>query len=496
MSAEGRFTHCDLGNLTPLCMPWAEVNTQMRPVFSRDAARLSLELAAAAYDMDLSAWREAGWHDFSYQVDNTLLTGPNANGGQGKSGMITDYYQFLTRSRLRRQNPISQIRGTLRQKEASDTCKAVVMLHGIPGGKYLVAIGFMGTGKRVYDWISNFRIGREEGMHAGFLQLTRQFEMNCDAIVFPETAKEIGAETLTLNQILLECRKPGSRFKIWLAGHSQGGAVMQLFTYREIQKGLLRQNLTGYSFASPSAVYGHPSCDLTVFPLYHIINADDVFPRTGAAFHIGRCEIMFPDERMRKRCYGEAESLHVFRALRGVTRNVTNTGDAFLIMLAAVLALQDIPLEDAISVLSALIGSIIPDMFLPALGARREDLLRPLIQKLTQGYALASGGSQLPQAKLQSLRVRMADLIVAYDSKAFSSAFLRALGLPHKLRGEQPGDGLAPYQYIVNERFDELRQLVWCAPCSRMAGPVTRKKKRFCPSRFSPLQRLRCCRTT
>ena len=75
MSGTGRFTGCDLGSLMPLCMPWEENLGLAQPVFSREAALLSFELAASAYDLNLDAWREAGWRDFSFQVDNTLLTG-------------------------------------------------------------------------------------------------------------------------------------------------------------------------------------------------------------------------------------------------------------------------------------------------------------------------------------------------------------------------------------------------------------------------------------
>ena len=76
MPVPGRITGYDLACLTPLCMPWWEVNGLLQPVFSHDAALLSLELATTAYDMDTDAWGQAGWRDFSYQVDNKLLTGP------------------------------------------------------------------------------------------------------------------------------------------------------------------------------------------------------------------------------------------------------------------------------------------------------------------------------------------------------------------------------------------------------------------------------------
>ena len=50
MPVPGRFTGCDLECLTPLCMPWQSINGLLQPAFSHEAALLSLELAATAYE--------------------------------------------------------------------------------------------------------------------------------------------------------------------------------------------------------------------------------------------------------------------------------------------------------------------------------------------------------------------------------------------------------------------------------------------------------------
>ena len=491
MSVSGQFTGYDLSDTTPLCMPWKEVNGLLQPVFSRELAALSLELASSAYDMDTDSWQKAGWRDFSYQVDNKLLTGASVNSAEGSGpvdGLMSEYYQQLAKMRLNRKNPISQIRGTLRQREGSDTCKALVMLHPLWSGQYLAAVGFMGTGKRVYDWISNFRVSRSNQMHSGFLQLAKQFEENCEAIQFPETAKELGLERLTLSDILKECKKPTSRFRIWMAGHSQGGAIMQLFAYLAIQRGVLRQNMIGVSFASPSVLYDHPPCELTAFPLYHIINADDVFPRTGALLHVGRCRVFYPDERMRARCYGNKGESEAFRALLAITRNVTDSGCAFLTVLAILLAIQDTAQGESLTALNSLIGSLLPERILSAFNERGDDLLRALIQKVKQGYALASGREEPPAQTLSALKYRVSLLLKEYGSKAFSMAFLSALALPHKLRGPVGTNALAAYQYIVAERFDELQSRTWRAPASRMESGARNRIRRL-PNRRESLSR-------
>ena len=498
MAVNGYYTGFDLSDLTSLYAPWEETGGQWRPRFSHSAALLSFELSSSAYDMDLDAWRKAGWHDFSYQIDNKLFTGAAVNkneNGAAVVGASNGHFQRFVQAKLNRKNPISQLRGALRQRDGSDTCKAVVMIHPIPGGRYLVAIGFMGTGKRFYDWFSNFRLASEEGVHSGFLQITREFEKNCGLISFPETARELNADQLTLSDILDECRKPGSRFLIWMAGHSQGGAVMQLFSFREIRKGLLRRNMIGYGFASPSVIYENPCCDPCSFPLYHIINSDDVFPRMGAATHMGRCWIMTPDAEMRSVCYREAWEDPCFRSVLALMRRVTDSGGAFLLTAAMLQALETVNQSDAIAVLNGLMGHLVPEKLLEPLSSRREDILHALHRRTLKGFALASGKEDMPVSLLYALQGRITQIISLYGAKAFSRSVLSCLSFPHKLRGSDPDGWIASYQYILTERFDGLQQKVWCAPASGMETAISRGGKRLPGGRYASLSAARNRRT-
>ena len=86
--------------------------------------------------------------------------------------------------------------------------------------KYVIAIGFMGTGARAYDWLSNFRFELDEGAHRGFMQLTRHYMSHSTEIYFPEIAQELGLQNLTLFDIINECTKAESRFLLWMSGYS------------------------------------------------------------------------------------------------------------------------------------------------------------------------------------------------------------------------------------------------------------------------------------
>ena len=191
----------------PLLLPWQRENGMMRPVFDQAAAKLSLELSATAYDFSLEDWRDAGWRDFSFQLDGTLHTGPDEmiNGATGLSQTVNGYLQKIMQSKFVQGNPIHRFWGVLQKHEAEDDrCKYIVMIHPAPARRYVVAIGFMGTGKRIIDWYANFRLQERDGMHQGFLRLAEDFLSRCGEIQFAQTARELGLPSLTLLDILEE----------------------------------------------------------------------------------------------------------------------------------------------------------------------------------------------------------------------------------------------------------------------------------------------------
>ena len=491
--AMGPWTGCNLGNITPLCAPWRESNHLLRPVFSREAAALSLELASSSYDMQTDRWRENGWFDFSYMIDNTLLTGSAVNGENAEGGfspLRAGRYQRTAQSLVRRQNPISLVRGTLRQRESSDTCKCLVMAHRTGLGGFVIAIGFMGTGKRLYDWFSNFRTDRDEGAHRGFLQLTQEFESNCGQITFPQTARELGLNELTLADVLQECRHPGSRFRIWMAGHSQGGAVMQLAAFRQIKNGMLRQHLIGYGFASPCVLYENPGYDLNGFPLFHIVNGDDVAPRIGAFLHVGRCMIFHPDQQMRALCYGAYLQSPAFRDCMSLVAAVHGTKEGLAFTIAFLQAVEALSDQDAAAILGKMLGNMLPERMLTMLGSRTDQFLQYLARHVKNAYAAVTLGEEVPEGTLARFRSRFALLIRTYGAAGFIRAMVAALGAPHRLRGiDKTSGGEAPYQAIVNRYFPALSGHPASGNVPRAAQTPLRSGKTPPLARFHALRR-------
>lgn len=470
---QGPITGCDLSELTSLSEPFVrDPFDRLRPPFSREAAELSLELASMAYTLDLDPWAEAGWNDFSIQIDDTLqsgLTHGTSADGERMRALINALKVRRAKAALRERNPVSQVMSALRQRERSDTIKAVCMMHPLPEGRFLLAIGFMGTGKRFYDWISNFRFTTEEGFHKGFYQLCTYFEQGAESIVFPATAQALGLEKLTLGEVLSEMKSLSSRFRLWMAGHSQGGAVMQVFCHRLMTDwGVLAQNMTGYGFASPTVATGRLVHDPAAYPLYHILNSDDMVPRMGALLHLGLCLEYPADDDFRDRCYDLSPlpaDVAARLALAPYQRAMVDTPTILMYGTAFFQCLAEEKGEEGLgSLLDRKWAVPAVDRMLQAAGGKAMDLLDRLIENAQNGHAALTGRPMDEQA-LAALRDRMRPVVHAFPFRRLMGAVLAYCMPPHHLVHRQQ-DGA--YAVIVKDGLKRLRPFVWVNPARGM----------------------------
>ena len=448
----GALSGCDLSNMESLMRPFArDPFWRLRPPFSTDAAKLSLELAQTAYTLDLDAWKDAGWNDFSVLIDDSLQSGMDHDG-------VKSHFKLLrAKAALKDYNPFSQLSATLRQREKSDTIKAVCMMRPDNSGRWLLAIGFMGTGKRLYDWISNFRFTPEEGFHRGFVQLCESFEMNAEEIVFPAAAESLGLEKLTLGEVFSEMRSLSSRFRLWMAGHSQGAAVMQVLCHRLLNDwGVLAQNMVGYGFASPTVATGRFVYDPAAYPLYHVLNGDDPVTRMGALLHLGLCLEYQPDDAFRQTVYGlssDPEDEALRQSFAFLQNGMQDMPSALMHMSALLEVLAE---EKGAEGMNELLTSwwAIPavDKVLWRAGDRALDVLDRLLGSAQDAY-LALMGRNMDHREMTALRQRIRPLVQATPVRKLMEVF-SALGVaPHRLEGA--------YAAIVINALDEVRPFIW-----------------------------------
>lgn len=469
----GPVTGCDLARLDSLVRPFAQDPFyRLRPPFLLEAAKLSLELSAAAYTLNLQPWKEAGWDDFSILIDDSLQSGlTNEDTLQSRLKL------HLAKAALRESNPVAQVIGALRQREKSDTVKAVCMLHALPGEKWLLAIGFMGTGSRFYDWFSNFRFTPEEGFHRGFYQLCESFEAYAEEITFPGAARALGLEKLTLGEILLEMRSLSSRFRLWMSGHSQGGAVMQVFTHRLMtQWGVLAQNMNGYGFASPTVATGRFIHDPAAYPLCHILNRDDPVTRMGGLLHLGLCAEYPADEAFRERTYirsADEKNVQLREKLSFLMEGMTDMPAVILRMTALLQCLMD---EKGTEGVGELVNSW---WSIPAVDKvlwRTTDKVLEGIEKIVQGAReahIALTGYAINEDALRRVRKQLRPIVRENSVYDLITALWEYGSLPHRL---YDADGLkGAYAAILREGFAELEPFIWLKVAQAM--PVRRYGK-------------------
>ncbi len=460
----GPLTGSDLSRADALLAP------KGGPLPSRAAAEMSLELAHMTYTLDIAPWMTAGWTDFSFQVDDTLESDRAHRGASHVETPVDEHLQRLmhikrmrrAQSALRARNPLAQMMAALRQRDGSDTVKAVCMMHPLPGGRHLLAIGFMGTGKRFYDWFSNLRYSLEEGFHQGFLQLCRHFEETADQILFPATAAALGLNTLTLSDVLLSMRSPDSPFRLWMAGHSQGGAVMQVYTHRLLtQYEVLPRHLCGYSFASPAAASAGLSPTPSAFPLTHILNRDDLVPRMGALVHLGTCLDFVPDDAFRQRSYRFNPADDACRQwLQPLLMEIRDMPDSLMHITALIQCIAQEKGEDSLAQLMDKRWAIpVMDRMLLFAGDKAQDFLRSFTLRQAQAYRELTG-QEMDMTRLAAMVDSQRSHVSCTPLRRILSTMAECLYQPHRL-GSPKTDHPGAYTLIVTNSLSRLRPYIW-----------------------------------
>lgn len=445
-------------DIQPLLAPWEKDPWGIpRPPVNEAVLERSVLLAASAYDLAAEPWTAAGWQDVTAMVDGELTP----------LNMVTERgHKRLSRLRdkLHGMNPLMQMMGTVMNMGESGTCKAMIMAHPPVEGKVLIAISFMGTGERVFDWISNFRMMAEDGMHQGFLELCRQVEEKEKDITFPGLAKSLGMEKLTLHDVLQDMHRPESPFELWMCGHSQGGAVMQVYTFRKMREGVLPAHMRGYGFASPTVMVGDRVADPSAYPLWHVINEDDIVPRVGAQVHLGVVLSFRPDSAFRKEVYRwrEDETAQTSRkAVWRILRHIRDTGSSLTISLAYAQALGDRNAADFFTGVGSL--GLFQGVFqrvMTAADNRVDAMVRFFTRHCAKRYESILG-VPMDMDEVEKWRGVIHYQLSRLGVKPFGEALAELLHFSHSIGSLENDQGA--YQVIVRRGMGCLRPGVWLA---------------------------------
>ena len=454
------------------------------PGLSAQAAQLSLELARTAYQMDFAPWHRAGWTDFSLLVNGALYTGERLNGGKGLTGdLARNALQALTQLRLAMPDSFGQY-AELRKEGArnAEACKAVVMLRPDREG-FLVAVGFMGTGRHIDDWAANLRMTLKDGLHEGFLQLAEEFFAQRTQIEFPTAAAALGRERLTLQDILSSLRGGEKIFRIWSAGHSQGAAIMQVVFDRLLSFGVPADRLCGWGFASPTVADAAYPGARRRYPITHLMNADDTVPRIGASLHLGACYLFAPNRADQVLFYGDRLENPAFPETLALLRSLSGTEDALLCLIAVLSILNEQPLETLQHALNGLEPRLTPDWLRSLTEEKTLPLIGYMAGRMTDRYHDVTGRAAPDERRYALILGRHRNLIERYGFLLWLRAVKNAGTLPHKLCRDEERALTAPYQYMTTEGFARLRRLPQTASSPLpLSFAEHRRCRRFAPA--------------
>ena len=234
---------------------------------------------------------------------------------------------------------------------------------------------------------------------------------------------------------------------------------MQVYCRIKLQEdGVLPRNMLGWGFASPSVMASGVETMPEGYPLYHVVNREDIVPRFGAQVHLGVMLHYASDEAMRRECYTWPEDEASARA-RQLVHGLIDPGRdmaSFLIFVAAYLkALSALPLADrAVGITEMQPRSQHLARILAAADEHVDALLDYVARRTADSYYELIGhrmNMQLVACRQQQIDAVLAELGV----KAVSKALAQLMRYPHALAAKLE-NGTSSYAYIAANCFEQL----------------------------------------
>lgn len=435
----------------------------MRTPFSPHIARMSAELAADGYELDIKPWIAAGWDDCIFIVEDRVVVLDRESDSR-LAAIESEWKLHRAKTMIRGVSPISDLMRAVRQLFVTDLSKSIVMTNTMPNGQAIIAISFIGTTQKYYDWFTNFKFQQKTGMHSGFLALATQFEEQSTRILLPKLAAELGEETFSLADAILAAKGPEARISFWISGHSQGGAIVQTYTHLLMAQGVPAERIHAYSFAAPTVASADAAVGLDpkAYPIYNIVNMDDAVPRIGAELRLGMDWLYHPSNAFRKRHYRVTDEdwIAVDRAIH-LNMQIQTTKDAIIWGIALSHLMRDLEHDHG---LEAFFAELVPQLStLQRVNLSSLDIANFLAKTLTNQLKSLTGEDP-DETLCEHYAAGMHAMMKEYGAKQSSHALLRSISGPHRIRGDKRDEGyVPPYIAIVRRHLSECEQGIWLA---------------------------------
>ena len=258
-------------------------------------------------------------------------------------------------------------------------------------------------------------------------------------------------------------RVEDSRFSLWMAGHSQGAAVMQVYCdYLLKAHALPTDSIFGCGFASPTVAAEPAERNSAEYPLYHVLNAEDLIPRMGSMRHFGVCLQYTPDAAFRAAAYGwsmTASAIEARRQAQVLTLHITDTLSFLQAFTALLSVICEEKTDEAIFGGTEGIFSVAPvERMFSFAGRKAKDTLYNMIAYMRRTYR-EMHGRDMDEAAVGYLMQSFRPIVKSMPIKRLMSALYDQLYPPHSLCRGKTNNGA--YMQIVNRQRNLLRPFIW-----------------------------------
>ena len=423
----------DTGDVSPLLQPWQrDPFGILRPVPDNRVFQLAASMASAVYTLDVEPFLATGWQDACAQLGPRITDGLNLSGEDESLNVLHKAQKKLRNHPIRR-----GITSGFREWRSGNGVKTLVMLRQIPDGRFIVAVSFMGS-IRLEDWMANFDMMTEDGLHRGFLRRALAFEEAEESIEFPQAAEQLGLKHLTLRTVVEACARPDSPFRLFLTGHSLGAAVMQIYAHQLIaRRGVLPETVQGIGFASPKVARSGAVAQPGNWPLIHLLNEDDCVPRIGSEMQLGLC-LRYPSDRnLRESCYvfPKSESSRRARALLyPLYSMMRDTPSSIAVCIGILQVYKDAPAADFVPVLKRLNGDKPMIQRLLNAGDNQADRMIRFIQRRAKISCVSVSGHEVDPILIQEARECFASAAAQLGMREAMNALTQLGSAAHSMR--------------------------------------------------------------
>lgn len=454
-SAIGTLTYTDITDCTVFYpVKVIHASGSLYAPFSLKLSRMSAELAANIYDLNIQPWIDAGYKDCTFVIEDRVVA-LDRDSDSRLAAIESEWRRHRARTLIRGVRPIGDLMRAARQLFVTDLGKSIVMTRILPDGRILLIISFIGTTEKFFDWFSNFKLNYENGMHFGFRELARQFDARASRILLPSLAEALNMERYTFADALQGAVEQQDRFLFWISGHSQGGALVQAYTSLLLNRGIDKAQVYAYTFAAPTVACAEGHADPSGYPIYHMINHDDIVPRLGAEIRLGVDLFYYPDDAFRKKYYRlEDLPFCAFERMMMKVNTIESTQDAICFGMALMHMVKTCKDDD---IMQAFLSSMIPYFgMIQKVGVSLIEAAKYFEGKLEAQYTVLTGEKPNPTCfaiYLESIH----GMLLEFGAETTAEALRVCLRGPHRMRPDLKEETFVPpYIAIVRKYGSEL----------------------------------------